>query len=1577
MSLFADLPVQRKLGLAMLATSTVALVVACAVFLTVEYYGYRRSIVHNLATLAQISANNSTAAIAFHDQAGAQQNLSALSAEPQVIAATLYDANGKVFARYAPRPDEVLPFDPRMQTGVRLEKGRVIVLQPVIEGKRQLGTLYLQGTMEQIYARMRTYALIVLGVLAASFGLAGLLAAMFRRTLALPILELARTAGAISAKQDYSLRARQYGRDELGQLTATFNSMLEKTQSALNDLRESEWAHRELVRALPTAAYMCDATGLITIYNQAAVDLWGRVPEIGCESWCGSHKIYRPDGTPLPLDECPMAVALREGTSVRGVEIVIERPDGTRRNVLPHPEPIRDTSGKLVGIVNMLVDITEQKKGDAAVRQLAAIVESSDDAIVGKDLNGIVITWNRGAERVFGYPAAEIIGRPILLLIPDEYQNEEPGILSRIRRGERIDHYETIRRRKNGTLINVALTVSPIRDVSGKIVGASKIARDITDRKHAERQANFISALTQQLGALTDPDEIVRHASREVGLHLDVDRCYFPELSEGGTTITIKDDWSRPGFASVAGVHRTTDSGTQELWQPTSSGSLAINDQESYSLTSNPSQGTDARKIGARATVPFLRDNSWAASIVVTSASPRQWRKDEMDLLENVIGRVWPMVERARSLDALLSSEKRQRELLRALPVPCYVVDQQGRLVLYNQAAATLWGSAPELGTVYWEKIVELDTITKAALSPDQTAIASALRKKQPVRGAETLIVRSDGSPRWIINQPDPIFDAQGNCTGAVNVVVDVTEERTAHDKVQKAADRLNLAISAARLGDWNWDAATDFIAISPRTAEIFGIPPSTDLTRSRLRALLHKDDRERALEALKTAMETRTDYDIEYRVIRPDGTGRWVAAKGRSFNGPHGKPSGMVGVVQDITERRQQAEALKTLAIKIENQARLFDATLSNLTDLAYAFDRDGRFIFANKPLLELLGHKLDDVVGKKPIELGYPPEIAKQIQHQIQEVIARKETVRGETSFTDLRGKADDHEYIYNPVIAPDGSVSAVVGSTRIITERKRAEETLRQSEAQLRLVTDNAPVLLVRTDLAHRFTFVNRAYAVRNGFTPTAMVGMKVSDALGAGAFATIQPHMEKALAGARVEFEMEVPYSKLGHRWIHVIYVPEKDARGEITGLLGVITDIGARKDAENELKRARDEAVAASRAKDDFLAALSHELRTPLNPVLLLASDAVNNPKLSPAIRADFDLILKNVNLEARLIDDLLDLTRITRGKLNLDQRVCNLHTILQDALSTVEADIAAKNIQLTVDFGAAHSRVQGDSVRLQQVFWNILKNAAKFTPEGGRISVVTREAANDSLIRLQVTDSGIGMTKDEINRVFLAFSQGDHANAGSGVHRFGGLGLGLAISKMLVDLHGGEITAFSEGRERGSTFQIDLPLALASDGSEIASAKPSSTRTYAPFPFVATKTETGALHRILLVEDHAPTRFMLQHLLEQRNFEVVVAETAARALSLVEKSVFDLIISDVGLPDRSGYDLMNTVHTIQPDLPGIALSGYGMEDDLARSRAAGFSAHLVKPVTIGMLEEAITTVAPFLANKQNANPLPS
>ncbi len=250
---------------------------------------------------------------------------------------------------------------------------------------------------------------------------------------------------------------------------------------------------RELLDVLPAAIYTTEAKGRITYFNDAAAALWGCRPRLNTDQWCGSWQMYRPDGTPLPHDQCPMAIALKEGRPIRGAEAIAERPDGTRVPFMAFPTPLRDGSGALIGAVDMLIDLTEHKSAERSARRLVSIIESSDDAIVSKDLNGVIATWNKGAERLFGYLAEEIVGKSIMTIIPADRQDEEAGILERIRRGERVEHFETVRRHKNGRLVNISLTVSPVRDGSGTIIGASKIARDITDQKRREEQIALLA----------------------------------------------------------------------------------------------------------------------------------------------------------------------------------------------------------------------------------------------------------------------------------------------------------------------------------------------------------------------------------------------------------------------------------------------------------------------------------------------------------------------------------------------------------------------------------------------------------------------------------------------------------------------------------------------------------------------------------------------------------------------------------------------------------------------------------------------------------------------------------------------------------------------------------------------------------------------------------------------------------------------------------------------------------------------------------------------------------------------------
>jgi signal transduction histidine kinase/CheY-like chemotaxis protein len=375
---------------------------------------------------------------------------------------------------------------------------------------------------------------------------------------------------------------------------------------------------------------------------------------------------------------------------------------------------------------------------------------------------------------------------------------------------------------------------------------------------------------------------------------------------------------------------------------------------------------------------------------------------------------------------------------------------------------------------------------------------------------------------------------------------------------------------------------------------------------------------------------------------------------------------------------------------------------------------------------------------------------------------------------------------------------------------------------------------------------------------------------------------------------------------------------------------------------------RQELIGANAAKDQFLALLSHELRNPLSPVIAMVGELEASAPDSPEVRRALEVIRRNVELEARLIDDLLDVTRISKGKLQLSLETASVHEILQRSYEICREDIAAKELKIEFRLRAERAYVEGDPARLQQVFWNLIKNSVKFTPEKGRIVIETLNPTPDK-VEIRTTDTGIGIEADQMDRIFNAFEQGQS----SITRRFGGLGLGLAISKAMVSAHGGTIKAESRGKNRGATFIVTLET-VAAPAVAAGVAEPKGPRA-ADTKRAEVKTEGP---RVLVVDDHVDTCTGMKMMLERRGYRVTVAHTADQASEKARHAEFDLVISDIGLPDRSGYELMQELSTTR-GLRGIALSGFGMENDVSRARAAGFSEHLTKPINFDRLEEAI------------------
>lgn len=507
----------------------------------------------------------------------------------------------------------------------------------------------------------------------------------------------------------------------------------------------------------------------------------------------------------------------------------------------------------------------------------------------------------------------------------------------------------------------------------------------------------------------------------------------------------------------------------------------------------------------------------------------------------------------------------------------------------------------------------------------------------------------------------------------------------------------------------------------------------------------------------------------------------------------------------------------------------------------------------------------------------------------------------------------------------------------------ERKRVENALYESRQMLQQILDTIPQRVFWKDRDLNYIGCNQPFAHdANCADP--------QDVIGKNDFHLFPREKEIAERYRATDREIiETGQPKMGYEemqvrqegvisWVRTSKAPLYDREGRIFGVLGTYEDITDLRRTREALSEAKEAAEAANHAKDQFIAVLSHELRTPLTPVLAVVSAMETFARFPAEVRSDMEMIRRNVELESRLIDDLLDSTRISQGKVALHPEFVDIHDCLRSAEGFCESGISSKHLNVELKLEAEEPYVWGDPVRLRQVFWNLLQNAVKFTPAQGKILLHTFNEGQR--VKVHITDNGIGIEPEAIERIFNPFEQGEQ----TWTRRFGGLGLGLSIAKGLVELHQGAIRVQSEGKDKGATFAVEFP-------------------TVKPVPQTSASTpehEPGApaLTKILLVDDHADTLRILTRLLRRWGYSVTTADGVQSALARAAEEKFDLLISDLGLPDGSGRDIMREVKA-NYQLRGIVLSGYGTDEDIRASLEAGFEEHLTKPVGFQALQMAV------------------
>ncbi|KYF53089.1 hypothetical protein BE04_10070 [Sorangium cellulosum] len=803
---------------------------------------------------------------------------------------------------------------------------------------------------------------------------------------------------------------------------------------------------------------------------------------------------------------------------------------------------------------------------------------------------------------------------------------------------------------------------------------------------------------------------------------------------------------------------------------------------------------------------------------------------------------------------AVVADERRNSEALRRNQERLRRASRAGRIGLWEfniDSGAAAWtpeawalfeGRRPGSGRVdyaRWLGTIHPEDRAAVVRTADLAIEQARSRLSEAHYMDEYRVLHADGTVLWVASTG--AFERAGNELVMLGVVRDITERKHAEEALRENEARLRLALRAGQTGVWEWDLVTGRVVWSDEVCGIFGIPPGTfEGTLEAFERRIHPDDRTRVRAEAQTALEGRTGYAIEFRIVRPDGQIRWVTDLGTVEHDEAGQPRSMIGMVTDITEKRAAADAIRESEERFRNIA-------DNSPVMIWVTGPDARCTYLNKVWSDFTGQAQATGLGFGWLDLVHPEDAERSAS------IFRAANARREPFRLDYRLRRRDGRYRWcidaaAPRFSPSGAFLGYVGSVIDITDRKQAEE---------------------------------------------------------------------------------------------------------ERTRLLEVE-------------QAARSEAERANRLKDEFLSTVSHELRTPLTAILgwlhlLRRRSSREDEDLCKGLA----VIDRNARAQAQLIEDLLDMGRITSGKLRLDVQPLDLHDVVGAAVSSVAPSAEAKGIQLEKISSPAVGVTRGDPSRLQQVVWNLLSNAIKFTPEGGSVQVKVSRAGDH--VDITVSDTGEGIKPEFLPHVFERFRQAD----ASTTRRHGGLGLGLAIVKHLVELHGGAVRATSAGVGKGATFTVELPLGVArapaesgTDGREVDAR--------ASVDDLCELSDLSGIS-VLFVDDALDTRDMVRTFVEERKARVRLAGSAEEALRLLELERPDVLVSDIGMRGMDGYELIRRVRALPQerggDVPAVALTAYAGNEDRMRALLAGFQTHLAKPIQPTELLMAIGVLAARGAKK--------
>ena len=897
-------------------------------------------------------------------------------------------------------------------------------------------------------------------------------------------------------------------------------------------------------------------------------------------------------------------------------------------------------------------------------------------------------------------------------------------------------------------------------------------------------------------------------------------------------------------------------------------------------------------------------------------------------------------------------SDRPSSEAIDSIPGIFYIFDVVAHRHLYlNEQTYILLGYTPQ-------EIVKLNSdFIQEQIHPEDLKLFPAhvqrldRAKEGEICQLEYRMRHRNGEWRWFCSQ-DRVYKrtVDGEVGQILGIATDITERKQAQIALSLSKARLKekerllrLALENAKAGTWSWDIEQQQVFWSPENYALYGIEPQIEPLEYRdWERALHPEDLDRSnREVQKILAGESSEFRTEFRIVHPQQGVRWLLGIGNITRNEDCKPIRLSGINLDISDFKKTESAF----YHSQQQLRIL---LDNLPIFTGFLSTEGIVTEINQTALDSANLKPKDVLNQKFRDTfwwNYSTEIQTQIDKAIERAAA------GETVRFDLVARVKDDKYIVMDFgIVPkfgDKGVEYLVPFAINVSDREVSRQALQRSERELELIAKLIPQQIWTAALDGRIDYINQRW---RDYTGLDLKQMKLQgwasivhpDDLPKVANAWIQA----VKTGTKFNVETRLRSKERTYRWFLSQARPLRNESGRIIKWYGTNTSIDKIKELETKLLLQTQDLVEANRLKDEFLAIVSHELRTPLNPILgwsqLLANGKLDRERTAIGIK----IIERNALLQARLIDDLLDVSQILRGTLHLNTMPLDLKTVVRSAIDTVRSAATDKSIQIESVFEPNIGRVLGDVRRLEQVVWNLLSNAIKFTPPGGKITVILKRAGTQ--VQLQVRDTGKGIEPQFLPFVFERFRQAQSSNT----REFGGLGLGLAIVRHLTQLHGGTVAVESAGEGRGSAFSLKLPFM---DNLETEQVNDSTARkSVLPNRFNGSK--------ILVVDDERDSLEILTLVLQQEGATIISATSAEAALKAFSHKTPDLIISDIGMPGMDGLTLMTQIRQLPQgkNVPAIALTAYAAEIDKQSSFAAGFQKHLAKPISIPELITAIT-----------------